>query len=78
MTTSDERLPSFETDIRPLFRDEDREEMLWAFDLFDESDVRANADIILERLERGDMPCDQAWTPVSIARFRQWKDVDEP
>ena len=52
--------------------------MRWAFDLFDESDVRANANVILERLERGDMPCDQAWTPASIARFGQWMNLGDP
>lgn len=70
--TSPEQPSSFEVHIRPLFREVDREEMLWAFDLFDEADVRRNADDILERLEQGDMPCDEAWSDESVGQFRAW------
>jgi hypothetical protein len=63
---------SFDIHIRPLFREADRDEMLWAFDLFDEADVRSNADIILKRLEDGDMPCDETWSEEWVGHFRSW------
>lgn len=65
---------SFERDIRPLFREKDRQRMEWAFDLWRYEDVRDNADRILERLEQGDMPCDGAWDRERIDRFRAWMD----
>jgi hypothetical protein len=65
-------LASFEQDIRPLFREYDRTEMEWAFDLWSFEDVSDNADAILERLENGDMPCDGSWPEAQIERFRQW------
>lgn len=64
--------PSFESDIRTLFREHDREEMEWAFDLWDHNDVVAHADIILARLETGTMPCDSPWPSESIKLFREW------
>jgi hypothetical protein len=42
------------------------------FDLSSYSDVRANADKILERLEGGSMPCDGAWPNDQIELFRSW------
>jgi hypothetical protein len=64
--------PGFEADIRPLFRDKDRERMEWAFDLHDYGQVKENAPGILERLEDGDMPCDGAWPAEKIESFRSW------
>lgn len=69
---------SFERDIRPLFREKDRQRMEWAFDLWRYEDVRDNADRILERLEEGDMPCDGAWERERIDRFRAWMDQGMP
>ena len=66
---------SFENDIKPLFRDKDRERMEFAFDLWKYADVKENADGILERLEDGDMPCDGAWADEQIDVFRRWKDA---
>lgn len=63
---------SFESDIKPLFRDKDRRQMEWAFDLWKHEDVRDNADAILERLEAGDMPCDESWDEGRIGTFRSW------
>jgi hypothetical protein len=68
----------FEQDIRPLFREKDRARMEWAFDLWRYGDVKDNAPSILERLEIGDMPCDEAWTPDQIAVFRRWMDAGMP
>jgi hypothetical protein len=66
--------PSFERDIRPLFRDEDVESMSFAFDLRSYDDVSANAEEIYERIEDGSMPCDAEWPADQIARFRAWID----
>jgi hypothetical protein len=63
---------SFEQDIRPMFREKDRQRMEWAFDLWRHVDVKENAPQILERVEAGDMPCDGAWTPEQVDRFRAW------
>jgi hypothetical protein len=65
---------SFERDIRPLFREEDREAMDFAFDLHAYDDVRENAVGILERLEDGSMPCDGEWPDEQIGLFRAWVD----
>jgi hypothetical protein len=66
--------PSFERDIRPLFRTDDREAMEFAFDLHSYEDVRENAGGILERLEDGSMPCDGEWPEERVALFRAWMD----
>jgi len=63
---------TFETDIRPLFREGDRTAMLYAFDLWSHADVREHADAILERLEEGTMPCDDPWPDDQVEIFRAW------
>jgi hypothetical protein len=65
-------MPSFENDIKPLFRDLDRKQMEWAFDLWKYEDVKERADEILERLEGGDMPCDAPWPEERVSLFRDW------
>ena len=65
-------MAGFDQDIKPLFREFDRTEMEWAFDLWDYEDVKENASSILERLEAGDMPCDGEWKEDQIERFRAW------
>ncbi|MBA3552345.1 MAG: hypothetical protein H0W27_05685 [Actinobacteria bacterium] len=64
--------PSFENDVRSLFREKDRSLMQWAFDLWAHADVRDNAPQILQRLEDGDMPCDEPWPKDRIEAFRSW------
>jgi hypothetical protein len=66
---------SFERDIRPLFRSKDIEAMSAAFDLSSYEDVRTNAERIYERLANGSMPCDGAWSPDQVERFRAWIDA---
>lgn len=66
---------SFEQHISPLFRDEDVDAMLFAFDLRSYDDVRTNAEDIYERLADGSMPCDADWPGEQIARFRRWIDA---
>ena len=77
-TPTDGTAPSFARDIRPLFRASDREAMRFAFDLWDYQDVRAHAEIILQRLEEGTMPCDGEWSDEQIASFRRWLEAGMP
>lgn len=69
---------SFERDIRPLFREKDRDRMEFAFDLWNYDDVREYAPQILERLEDGDMPCDEEWPRDQIDMFKNWMDAGTP
>jgi hypothetical protein len=72
--SGDAAAPSFETDIKPLFRDKDRESMAKAFDLWSYEDVRSHADAILDQVSAGTMPCDGAWPPDRVELFRQWSE----
>jgi len=63
---------SFEHDVRPLFREKDRDSMLRRLDLWSRSDVQAHQDAILERLRNGTMPCDAAWPPERVTIFQRW------
>jgi len=65
---------SFETEIKPLFRDRDRGSMLSHFDLWSHDDVAEHADAILARLEDGSMPCDGAWPDEQVELFRSWTE----
>jgi phage gp29-like protein len=67
-------VPSYAHDIRPMFRDQDIEEMRFAFDLSQYDDVSAQAESIYARLADGSMPCDGAWTEDRLALFRQWME----
>jgi hypothetical protein len=69
---------SFERDIRPLFRQKDRDSMLRAFDLFDYSDVAAHADAIAGALRSGKMPCDGAWPAARVDTLQRWIDQGKP
>ena len=68
----------FEQDIKPLFREGDRDAMRFAFDLWSHDDVSTQADAILGRLEAGTMPCDGAWPAERVAVLRQWIDAGKP
>ena len=63
---------SFAANIKPLFREDDRASMDFAFDLWSYDDVKANAALILERVEDGTMPCDEAWGEDKIETLREW------
>ena len=67
--------PSFEQDIRPLFRENDRESMDWIFDLWNHEHVKEHAAHILERLAEGSMPCDGEWPAERIDVFRRWVEA---
>jgi hypothetical protein len=62
----------FETDIQPLFRDLDRNNMTFAFDLWSHDDVKENASEILVRVEDASMPCDEPWDKDKIEKPREW------
>jgi hypothetical protein len=65
---------AFEHNIKPLFRQSDRDSMTWAFDLWSYTDVKAHAAAIAQRLHDGSMPCDGAWSPDKIGVFQRWID----
>ena len=71
-------VPGFAQDIRPLFREDDRDAMGFAFDLWDYQDVKSHAQDILERLSDGTMPCDGEWPQEQVDLFRQWIDGGMP
>jgi CDGSH-type Zn-finger protein/truncated hemoglobin YjbI len=62
----------FARHIKPLFRRRDRQSMRFAFDLWAHSDVKQNAQGILDRLVTGSMPCDGAWPSERVDAFRRW------
>jgi hypothetical protein len=69
---------SFNTDIKPLFREKDRDSMRRAFDLWSYSDVQTHAAAIAERLKNGSMPCDGAWPPDRVELFERWVEQGQP
>jgi CDGSH-type Zn-finger protein/truncated hemoglobin YjbI len=69
--TSDETV-SFDRHVKPLFRPGDKKSMSFAFDLWSYDDVRQHAQVILERLRAGTMPCDAAWPAAQVDLFQRW------
>ncbi len=69
---TDQQPPSYEADIKPLFRERDRDSMSFAFDLWSYADVSQQADAILERLGGGSMPCDGQWPQARVDLFARW------
>jgi truncated hemoglobin YjbI len=63
---------SFETEIKPMFRETDRAGMRWAFDLWSHDDVSEHADKILARVSAGTMPPDHPWPDKWVDVFKQW------
>jgi hypothetical protein len=70
--------PSFEHDIRPLFRAKDLDAMSFAFDLSSYEEVRTNAEEIHKRLASGSMPCDARWPDDQVERLIAWIDSGSP
>jgi hypothetical protein len=66
--------PAFESDIKPLFRESDREAMIAAFDLWSFGDVREHADAILGAVRSGSMPCDMEWPEERVDLLQRWID----
>ena len=79
-TGGEDERPSFERDVKPLFRERDRSTMLGLrkFDLWKRDDVAEHSDAILGRLEDDSMPCDRAWPDDRVALFRRWVDAGKP
>ena len=77
MSTTGEPI-SFEHNIKPLFRETDRESMMSHFDLWSHDDVARDSDAILARLRDGSMPCDGAWPEDRVARFEDWVAAGKP
>jgi hypothetical protein len=77
VSTTDEPI-SFDRDIKPLFRDRDRESMSSHFDLWSHDDVTRASDAILARLRDGSMPCDGAWPDERVALFEDWVAAGKP
>ncbi|GAC1413110.1 MAG: hypothetical protein NVSMB57_08640 [Actinomycetota bacterium] len=65
---------SFASDIKPMFRDKDRDDMLFAFDLHDHAQVTEHAEDILSELQSGNMPCDGAWPEGDVEKFKTWME----
>jgi hypothetical protein len=64
--------PTFETDIKPLFRQFDIDAMEGIIDFTDYDDVKKNADKIYNRVALGDMPCDGGWNGYKVKLFQNW------
>jgi hypothetical protein len=62
----------FESDIKPLFRERDRDSMRQHFDLWSSSDVLDHGDAIVGQLRAGKMPCDGAWGGDKIKLVERW------
>ncbi len=68
----------FETHIKPMFRQRDRQSMLSHFDLWSQADVGQHADAILARLRDGTMPCDGSWPDTQVDLFQRWIESGRP
>ena len=69
---------SFEAQVKPMFREGDRQSMRSAFDLWSYDDVSQHADAILGRLQEGTMPCDGSWPQAQVDLFRRWAESGKP
>jgi hypothetical protein len=69
---------SFAADIKPLFREKDRDSMRNAFDLWSYTDVKTHSDAIADHLKNGSMPCDGAWPPERVELFERWVEQGKP
>jgi hypothetical protein len=78
VTDSDEGAPTFEGDIKSLFRERDRASMLHLFDLWSYDHVNANADAILAAVRGGSMPCDGTWPSEKVNLLQRWVDNGMP
>jgi hypothetical protein len=69
---------SFASDIKPLFRESDRDAMHAAFDLWSVADVRSHGEAIATRLRDGSMPCDGPWPEERVTLFDRWLAQGSP
>ena len=78
MTPDADEPVSFEAQVKPLFRERDRESMQRVFDLWSYDDVSQHADAILGRLQEGTMPCDGSWPQAQVDLFRRSAESGKP
>jgi len=78
VTTDGDEPVSFEANLKPLFREGDRESMQSHFDLWSYDDVSEHADVIFARLDDGTMPCDGAWPRSQVDLFQRWVESGKP
>jgi len=78
VTATNGGAPTFENDIRSLFRERDRASMLDFFDLWSFDDVKTNADAILAAVRAGSMPCDAPWSTEKVDLLERWVDSGTP
>jgi hypothetical protein len=78
MTTAQDGQLSFERDIKPMFREKDRDSMRRRFDLFAYADVAQNADAIVGAVRSGKMPCDGTWSADKVDKLQAWIDAGKP
>lgn len=78
MTPNSSEPISFETHIKPMFRERDRKSMEFALDLWSRDEVSEHADAILTRLQAGTMPCDGAWPLARVELFKRWVTSGKP
>ena len=69
---------SYAEDVKPLFRERDRQSMLSNFDLGSYDDVSRMSDAILARLRNGSMPYDGAWPDEQVTLFEDWIAAGKP
>jgi hypothetical protein len=74
LTPAHDQPLGFETDIKPLFREKDRESMQRHFDLWSYDDVSQHADAIFARVQAGTMPCDGAWPQGQVDLLQRWTE----
>lgn len=75
---NDTQPAGYETHIKPMFRERDRQSMQSHFDLWSHDDVSEHADAILERLQGGTMPCDGPWPQAQVDLFQRWAESGKP
>jgi hypothetical protein len=69
---------SFETHIKPMFRELDQQSMQRAFNLWSHHDVGRHAHAVLARLQAGTMHCDGARPGTQVDLFRRWAETGKP
>ena len=65
---------SFEQHIRPLFREQDRQSMSFAFDLWSVTTCAPTPPGSWPGCATAPMPCDAAWPQDRIATFQRWTE----
>lgn len=66
---------SYQSDIKPMFSQLDRDHMLKWFDLWNYGDVKAHADAIHGMVASGKMPppgVEPRWSADKVQTFKQW------